>query len=105
MFGTLKPHACGMGCAERHTYDRFYCGLCKSLGDGFGTPSRALVSYDAVFLALVADGLVAEGAAPDRCRCPLLPVTFRPTVRPDSPASKQGIRRGDVAGFRTGHRG
>lgn len=88
MFGTLKPHACRLGCAGRREYERFYCGLCKSLGDGFGQLSRALVSYDAVFLALVADGLVAEGAEPDRCRCPLLPVTFRPTVRPDSPAMR-----------------
>jgi hypothetical protein len=41
-----------------------------------------------VFLALVADGLAAEGAEADRCRCPLLPVEFRPTVRPDSPAMR-----------------
>jgi Family of unknown function (DUF5685) len=86
VFGTLKPHACGLGCSQRHEYATFYCGLCKGLGDGFGQLTRAFLTYDAVFLALVADGLVAEGAAPDRCRCPLLPVTFRPTVRPDSPA-------------------
>jgi Family of unknown function (DUF5685) len=88
VFGTLKPHTCRGGCAARHEYETFYCGLCKSLGDNYGTPARALLSYDAVFLALVADGLVEEAAAPDRCRCPLLPVTFRPTVRPDSPAMR-----------------
>jgi hypothetical protein len=88
MFGTLKPHACQLGCDRKQAYGTFYCGLCKSLGDNFGQLSRAMLNYDAVFLALVADGLVAEGATPDRCRCPLLPVTFRPTVAPDSPAMR-----------------
>ena len=88
MFGTLKPHACRLGCDRAHEYQQFYCGLCKSLGDHFGTLTRALLNYDAVFLALVADGLVETAAATDRCRCPLLPVTFRPTVSPDSPAMR-----------------
>lgn len=88
MFGTLRPHTCRVGCDRRHEYEALYCGLCKSLGDHFGTLSRGLLSYDAVFLALVADGLVEVEAAPDRCRCPLLPVTFRPTVRPDSTAMR-----------------
>jgi hypothetical protein len=88
MFCTLKPHTCRLGCDRQHEYAAFYCGLCKSLGDHFGQLTRALLNYDAVFLALVADGLVEEGAEPDRCRCPMLPVTFRPTVRPDSPAMR-----------------
>ncbi|APR86622.1 expression regulator [Minicystis rosea] len=88
MFGTLKPHTCRMGCDRARAYETFYCGLCKSLGDHFGTLTRALLNYDAVFLALVADGLMETAAEPDRCRCPILPVTFRPTVRPDSPAMR-----------------
>jgi hypothetical protein len=88
MFGTLKPHTCRLGCDRKQAYERFYCGLCKTLGDDFGTPSRALLSYDAVFLAVFADGLMERAAEPDRCRCPLLPVTFRPTVSPESPAMR-----------------
>jgi hypothetical protein len=88
MFGTLKPHTCRLGCDRKHEYATFYCGLCKSLGDHFGTLTRALLNYDAVFLALVADSLMETEATPDRCRCPILPVTFRPTVRPDSPAMR-----------------
>jgi hypothetical protein len=88
MFGTLKPHTCRLGCDQKHAYATFYCGLCKSLGDHFGTLTRALLNYDAVFLALVADGLMEAEATPDRCRCPILPVTFRPTVRPDGPAMR-----------------
>ena len=88
MFGTLKPHTCRLGCERVQDYESFYCGLCKSLGDHFGQVTRALLSYDAVFLALVADGLLETPAEPDRCRCPILPVVFRPTVRPDSPAMR-----------------
>jgi hypothetical protein len=88
VFGTLKPHTCRLGCERVREYESFYCGLCKSLGDHFGTLTRALLNYDAVFLALVADGLMETAAEPDRCRCPMLPVTFRPTVRPDSPAMR-----------------
>ena len=88
MFGTLKPSTCGTGCGQQREYATFYCGLCKTLGDRYGQLTRALLSHDAVFLALVADGLAAEGAEPDRCRCPIVPVAFRPTVRPDSPAMR-----------------
>ena len=88
MFGTLKPHSCGLACDRRHAYATFYCGLCKGLGDHFGTATRALLTYDAVFLALVVDGLMVERAAPDTCRCPMLPLVHRPTVSPDSVAMR-----------------
>jgi hypothetical protein len=88
MFGTLKPQACGLACDRRHAYATFYCGLCKGLGDHFGTATRVLLTYDAVFLALVVDGLIVEQAAPDACRCPMLPLVHRPTVRPDSVAMR-----------------
>jgi hypothetical protein len=88
MFGTLKPHTCRLGCDRRRAYETFYCGLCQSLGHGYGTLSRALLNYDAVFLALVADGLMDAAGAPDRCRCPMMPVSFRPTVSPSSPAMR-----------------
>ncbi|MCC6558007.1 MAG: hypothetical protein IT372_34100, partial [Polyangiaceae bacterium] len=88
MFGTLKPHRCVLGPDMRLEHARLYCGLCKSLGDRYGTPSRLLVGHDAVVLALLADGLLDEPAPPDRCRCPLLPVAHRPTVRPDSAAMR-----------------
>lgn len=88
MFGTLKPHTCRLGCDRRRAYEAFYCGLCQSLGHGYGTLSRALLNYDAVFLALCADGLMDTAGAQDRCRCPMMPVSFRPTVSPSSPAMR-----------------
>jgi hypothetical protein len=88
MFGTLKPQGCGLTDGQRHDHRRLYCGLCQSLGEGYGQLSRALVSFDAVFLAVLVEGLSAQPAADDACRCPLMPVVFRPTASPDSPAMR-----------------
>jgi hypothetical protein len=88
VFGTLKPHRCALDEPVRAEHDRFYCGLCKSLGDRYGQLSRALVSHDAVFLALLVDGLCEEPAKDGRCRCPLLPVVHRPIVAPDGVAMR-----------------
>ncbi len=78
MFGTLKPKRCQLPQSEVASYERYYCGLCKSLGDSFGLSRRALLSYDAVLLALLADGLTPEAAPPGECRCPVNPMVHRP---------------------------
>jgi len=90
MFGTLKPHRCVLGEAEKLEHRRFYCGLCKSLGDTYGLAYRALLSHDAVFMALVVDGLLVEerAATEGECRCPLMPIQHRPTVVSDSVAMR-----------------
>lgn len=86
MFGTLKPKGCGLDDETRQAHRRLYCGLCQGLGEGYGQLSRALVSFDAVFLAVLVEGLSDEAAPASSCRCPMLPVVFRPTASPDSPA-------------------
>ena len=85
MFGTLRPQGCQLSDTERQAHRRLYCGLCQGLGEGYGTITRALVSFDAVFLAVLAEGLSDAPAADSSCRCPLVPVVFRPTAAPDSP--------------------
>ncbi|HEU4407864.1 MAG TPA: DUF5685 family protein [Polyangiaceae bacterium] len=84
MFGTLKPQRCRLPLVERRDHERRYCGLCQSLGAHYGTALRGLLSHDAVFLALLAEGLQQDAAPHDRCRCPLVPVVHRPTVSPES---------------------
>ena len=74
MFGTLKPARAELGCATRSDWQHFYCGTCQSLGDAYGLGYRGLLSHDAVFLALLVDGLSVEAAPPDRTRCPMLPM-------------------------------
>lgn len=88
MFGTLKPKRCGLGPAEQGSHKAMYCGLCQSLGQHHGQAMRPLVSFDAVFLALVADGLSEQPAAPSQTRCPMVPVVHRPTVDPNSDAMR-----------------
>lgn len=88
MFGTLKPQRCRLPLVERQAHDRLYCGLCQSLGEGYGTAVRGLLSHDAVFLALLAEGLQSAPAAHDSCRCPLVPIVHRPTLSPASPAMR-----------------
>jgi hypothetical protein len=84
LFGTLKPQRCRLPLVERRAHERLYCGLCQSLGEHYGTALRGLLSHDAVFLALLAEGLQRDPAPHDRCRCPLMPVVHRPTLSPES---------------------
>ncbi len=86
MFGTLRPPPCGTLPVVQQTYRRFYCGTCQGLGAHFGLARRALLSHDAVFMAIVVDAVQAGAAAPSRCRCPMMPTVFRATLAPDSVA-------------------
>lgn len=86
MFGTLNPHRCTLADEDHRHYRTYYCGLCQSLGRTTGPLGRAALSRDAVFLAIVADGLADEATAPDRCRCPMMPLARRASRSPDSTA-------------------
>jgi hypothetical protein len=88
MFGTLKPRLCVLQPDARAAYDRYYCGLCKGLGDHYGQLTRGLLSQDAVFMALLVDALAVSAAEESSCRCPLMPVVHRPTVDPASVAMR-----------------
>ena len=84
MFGTLRPRTCGLPRATQDTYRTYYCGTCQSLGEQFSLLHRGLLSHDAVFLAMLVDGLTEERAAPSSCRCPVMPIQIRRTRAPES---------------------
>lgn len=86
MFGTLKPRLCVLQTPQREGYERFYCGVCKGLGEHYGQATRATLTHDAVFMAMLADALADAPAEPSSCRCPMLPVVRRPTVSHESAA-------------------
>ena len=86
MFGTLSPHRCTLADASHRTYRTYYCGLCQSLGRTSGPLARAALSRDAVFLAIVADGLLENRSEAGSCRCPLFPVARHATRAPESTA-------------------
>ena len=84
MFGTLQPRTCGLPQEARDTYRTYYCGTCQSLGEQFSLLHRGLLSHDAVFLAMLVDGLTEHEAAPSSCRCPMMPIQIRRTRAPQS---------------------
>ncbi|MEM6993678.1 MAG: DUF5685 family protein [Myxococcota bacterium] len=88
MFGTLAPPRCGNALPVVRTHRSFYCGTFKSLGEHFGQARRALLSHDAVFIAVLVDALQTTPAPPSRCRCPMMPTAFRSTVAHDSVAMR-----------------
>ena len=87
MFGLLKPPE-DTSCRERSTHQQFYCGLCQSMGSNVGLAWRALHSYDAIFVALVADAVVEEAAEPSTTRCPMMPVAHKRSRAPSSVAMR-----------------
>ena len=88
MFGTLAPPSCKAALPVVRTHRSYYCGTCQSLGTHFGQARRALLSHDAVFMAVLVDALQEHAAPPSRCRCPMMPVAIRPTVAPTSVAMR-----------------
>jgi len=78
VFGTLKPHRCSLEPATHDRYRSFYCGLCHALATHHGQLSRATLSRDAVFVALLADALAETPAAVDHRRCPLTMMRAKP---------------------------
>lgn len=84
MFGTLRPHRCSLSADARLQHRHLYCGLCKTMGEDYGQVSRALVSFDAVLVGALVESLRATPSQTDRCRCPINPAVFRPTLSHDS---------------------
>ena len=91
MFGLMRPDMDALSPVQRGRHRRYYCGLCQGVGEHVGQAWRGVHSHDAVFLATLVDGLVTEGAGPDRCRCPMLPVVHRQTHDPASVALRFAV--------------
>ena len=53
MFGYVREYPPELKLKHHVFYRAVYCGVCKSMGHCTGFCSRATLSYDMVFLALV----------------------------------------------------
>jgi hypothetical protein len=62
MFGYVAPLKGELKVREYEVYNAFYCAICHSVKHRHGELPRLLLSYDSVFLALLAASL-SEGAA------------------------------------------
>lgn len=66
-------------------YQAYYCGICKTIGKRLGQLPRMTLSYDAVFLAMILDGLSGGEQTISRQHCIVHPVAVKPVLQ-DSPA-------------------
>ena len=69
MFGYIKPFKPELKVREFDTYQAFYCGLCRQLGEAFGPFAKLTLSYDFTFLAMAAAGLRKNFAGFGKARC------------------------------------
>ncbi len=69
MYGYVRTYAPELKVREQEYYRAVYCGLCRSMGKCTGQCSRATLSYDITFFALVRKALLEESVqvAPRRC--------------------------------------
>lgn len=65
---------------EFEVYKGYYCGMCKSIGKRFGQIPRIGLTYDAVFLALVLDGLSKDEALVEQENCLAHPFKKNPVI-------------------------
>ena len=75
MFGYVRPSMERLLDEEKERFSAVYCGLCRTLGERYGTAARFILNYDFAFLTL----LLAEPKAPEvlRGRCLAHPMKSR----------------------------
>jgi hypothetical protein len=96
MYGLLKGSCASLTPGQRREWRAHQCGVCTSLGRGFGPLSRLATHYDAALLSVLHEAQLPSTESPTRVRtrCPLPP--FRGMAVPDP--SGWGCRFGrDVA--------
>ena len=70
MFGYLITNRAELKVREDETYKKFYCGVCRSLGEHSGHLSRFSLTYDMTFLAVLLSDLYDDPYVSVRERCP-----------------------------------
>ena len=83
MYGYVRIYAPELKVREQEYYRAVYCGLCRSMGKCTGQCSRATLSYDITFFALVRKALLGENTTFKPRRCMAHPLRRRPMAEPD----------------------
>ena len=83
MYGYVRIYAPELKVREQEYYRAVYCGLCRSMGKCTGQCSRATLSYDITFFALVRKALLGETVKVKPRRCMAHPLRRRPMAEPD----------------------
>ncbi|HHV16074.1 MAG TPA: hypothetical protein GXX58_05810 [Gelria sp.] len=72
MFGYINPIKAELETEQRKEYQLFYCTLCQTLGNNYGSSARMALSYDATLLAIMIVG-IQPNLVPPGWPHPLLP--------------------------------
>lgn len=77
MFGYINVNSQELSKENKEIYQSYYCGLCHSLRDHYGTKCRILLNYDMTFLVVLLTGLYETNTDSKDFTCPLHPIKRR----------------------------
>ena len=83
MYGYVRVYVPELKVREQEYYRAVYCGLCRSMGKCTGQCSRATLSYDITYFALVRKALLGETIAVKPRRCLAHPTRRRLVAESD----------------------
>ena len=78
LFGYIRPLEAQLRVCELEEYRAVYCGLCRTLGKRFGPFARAALSFDFVFITMLALSFKEDEPKFSKHSCPFYPVKKRP---------------------------
>lgn len=81
MFGVAVARLDQIDETERERYQAFYCGLCRALKERYGQVSRAALSYDLTFFAILCDSLHDAPEQAGKAHCITHPKKQMPYLR------------------------
>ncbi len=73
MFGYVMANPQELTPRQRERYLGCYCGICRAIGANASYPSRLVLNYDMVFLALLLSSLYEPAEEQGQGRCRLIP--------------------------------
>ena len=80
MFGFVQANMEDLSSEEKERYKAVYCGVCRSLGERYGTLARMGLTYDLTFLALLLSSLYEPKETSGESRCMVHPCKKHPYV-------------------------
>ena len=82
MFGYINPDRPHMFVKDEMLYNAFYCGMCRSIGNGCGTLAKTALTYDTAFLSALLHNIAGCDVKIEKKRC-AFHIRRRFMARPD----------------------
>lgn len=80
MFGYVNIYKPELKMKDFYKYKAYYCGLCKTLKDKYGTVGQMTLSYDMTFLIILLTSLYESETKRQQNRCMIHPVKKHDTL-------------------------